>query len=342
MSCIERILTEARDLSRDDLILLVNKLMEGFSHESATSSPKKMIAPRLDCPICHSNAHVVRNGHKHGKQAYICRQCGTSFVTTSNTLLSGSHFGTEIWTKVLEETLRGTSLDKTVKSLASHGCKISHSSLFFMRHKIMLALEDMQVEQPATVEDVVEADETYVPESKKGTKFGPDASRKPRKRGTPASKRGLSDEQICICTTVQRKTGDLIVKSENRARPSSANVVDIYTGHVQKGTLFLTDGMNVYPRLGKILGITVMNVKKESAGFFNLNTVNNLHSFIKRRYTEYRGVATKYLNRYNLVFRAAYRQRTTIGELAETLFASRNPKKVHHYGDVKELNLLAI
>jgi hypothetical protein len=33
--------------------------MEGFSHESATSSPKKMIAPRLDCPICHSNAHVL-------------------------------------------------------------------------------------------------------------------------------------------------------------------------------------------------------------------------------------------------------------------------------------------
>ena len=36
-----------------------------------------------------------------------------------------------------------------------------------MRHKIMLALEDMQAEQPATVEDVVEADETYVPESNK-------------------------------------------------------------------------------------------------------------------------------------------------------------------------------
>lgn len=107
-----------------------------------------------------------------------------------------------------------------------------------MRHKIMLALEDMQVELPAMVEDVVEADETYVPESQKGTKFGPDASRKPRKRGTSASKRGLSSEQICICTAVQRKTGDLIVKSENRARPSGANVVDIYTGHVQKGTLF--------------------------------------------------------------------------------------------------------
>ena len=56
-----------------------------------------------------------------------------------------------------------------------------------------------------------------------------------------ASKCGLSDEQICICTAVQRKSGDLVVKSENCARPSTEDVVDIYTGH-KKGTLFLTDG----------------------------------------------------------------------------------------------------
>ena len=67
MSCIESILTEARGLSRDDLILLVNKLIGSFFHETAASSPKKMTAPHFDCPNCHSNAHVVRNGHKHGK-----------------------------------------------------------------------------------------------------------------------------------------------------------------------------------------------------------------------------------------------------------------------------------
>ena len=85
-----------------------------------------------------------------------------------------------------------------------------------------------------------------------------------------------------------------------------------------------------------------MNVKKENAGFFNLNTVNNLHSFIKNRYRGYRSVATKYLNRYNLVFRAAYRMRISVDELAEKLFLARNPKRVHHYNDVKELNLLAV
>ncbi|MCH4032938.1 MAG: IS1595 family transposase [Lachnospiraceae bacterium] len=336
MGNIERILAAGNNLSDSDLKILVNKIMDRLNHEKAFASSVKIV-PRMECPVCHTSSHVVRNGHKHGKQAFLCRACGKSYVTTSNTLLSGSHYSSDVWKTVLADTLMGVSLDDDLQHI-----RISHTSLFFMRHKIMLALEDLQEVSPAMVEEVVEADETYIPEPEKGTKFGPDAKRKPRKRGTPASKRGLSDEQICICTAVQRKSGDLVVKSENRARPSTEDVVDIYTGHVKKGTLFLTDGMNVYPKLGKVLGLSVMNVKKETGSFFSLNTVNNLHSFIKNRYYDYRGVATKYLNRYNMVFRAAYRMRMSVDELAEKLFLVRDPKRVHHYDDVKELNMFAV
>jgi predicted RNA-binding Zn-ribbon protein involved in translation (DUF1610 family) len=34
------------------------------------------------CPSCGADS-VVRNGHKHGKQAYLCKACGTSFVETT-------------------------------------------------------------------------------------------------------------------------------------------------------------------------------------------------------------------------------------------------------------------
>ena len=297
MGNIEGILAEVNSLSDSDLKIPVNKIMDRLKLEKAFASPAKII-PRMECPVCHTNAHVVRNGHKHGKQAFLCRACGKSYVTTSNTLLACSHYSSVVWKTVLADTLMGVSLDDTRDGLKLRHIKISHTSLFFMRHKTMLALEDLQEISPAMIEDVVEADETYVPESEKGTKFGPSAKRNPRKRGTPAAKRGFSDEQICICTAVQRKSGDLVVQSENRARPSTKDVVDIYTGHVKKGTLFLTDGMNVYPKLGRALGLSIMNVKKETGSFFNLNTVNNLHSFIK--------------NRYNLVFRAAYRMRMSV------------------------------
>ncbi len=110
----------------------------------------------------------------------------------------------------------------------------------------------------------------------------------------------------------------------------------------RRGPSSLRTELNVYPKLGKVLGLSVMNVKKETGSFFNLNTVNNLHSFIKNRYYDYRGVATKYLNRYNMVFRAAYRMRMSVDELAEKLFLVRDPKRVHHHDDVKELNMFAV
>ena len=253
MGNIECILAAGNNLSDSDLKILVNKIMDRLNHEKSFASSVKIV-PRMECPVCHTSSHVVRNGHKHGKQTFLYRACEKSFVTASSTSLSGSHYSSDVWKAVLADTLMGVSLDDTRDGLDLQHIRNSHTSLFFMRHKIMLALENLQEVSPAMVEEVVEADETYVPESEKGTKFGPGAKRKPRKRGTPASKRGLSDEQICICTAVQRKSDDLVIKSENCARPSTEDVVDIYTGHVKKGTLFLTDGIERISEAGQGTG----------------------------------------------------------------------------------------
>ena len=47
----------------------------------------------------------------------------------------------------------------------------------------------------------VEMDETYVTHCRKGRVV---EGHPGKKRGTPATKRGLSDEKICILTAVQR------------------------------------------------------------------------------------------------------------------------------------------
>ncbi|GHU13172.1 hypothetical protein FACS189449_08190 [Alphaproteobacteria bacterium] len=53
-----------------------------------------------------------------------------------------------------------------------------------------------------------------------------------------------------------------------------------------------------------------MRAKSENkgVGFYNINTVNNFHGFIKQRNRNARGFATKYLNRYNSLFSRVYRQ----------------------------------
>lgn len=83
MSDIECILAAVNPLSDSDLKILVNKIMDRLPFEKAFASSVKIV-PRMECPVCHTSAHVVRNGHKHGKQAFLCRACRKSFVTTSN------------------------------------------------------------------------------------------------------------------------------------------------------------------------------------------------------------------------------------------------------------------
>ena len=204
MGNIECILAAGNNLSDSDLKILTNKIIDRLNLEKTVASPVKIVS-RIECPVCHTSTHVVRNSHKHGNQAFLCRACGKSLVTTSNTLLSGSHYSSDIWKTVLADTLMGVSHDDTRDGLDLQHIRISHTSLFFMRHKIMLALEDLQEVSPAMVEEVVKADETYVPESEEGTKSGPDAKRKPRKHGTPASKRGFSDCHAARCQRRKRQ-----------------------------------------------------------------------------------------------------------------------------------------
>ena len=49
---------------------------------------------------------------------------------------------------------------------------------------------------------------------------------KPRHRGEKASKRGLSSEQTCLLTAVQRQ-GDTVLKATNCAAPKSEDIEKI-------------------------------------------------------------------------------------------------------------------
>ena len=86
-----------------------------------------------------------------------------------------------------------------------------------------------------------------------------------------------------------------------------------------------------------------MNQEGDDAHFFNLNTVNGCHSFIKKRYDFYRGVASKYINRYNALFAAAYRNaEPIIRRLKETALAVTGTNYYHSNKDVRTANVLVI
>ena len=123
-----------------------------------------------------------------------------------------------------------------------------------------------------------------------------------------ALRRGLSNEQICICTIVERG-GWQLATAVNRSRPSSEEAVAAYAPHLAPGTIAVCDGLNSYKAVGEASSAVIVGINKEKEkdqGYPNSQAVSGFHSFIKHVYASYRGVATKYINRYNALWPKAY------------------------------------
>lgn len=269
------------------------------------------------CPHCGSSG-FVRNGRKNGKQRYKCKSCQKTFVYTAESALQGSHFGEAVWKQVINDTLEGKSLDKTAESLG-----FSHATAFNMRHKILSALELYEQQSPTVLSGICEVDDTYVLESYKGKKLADDFWRKPRKHGAVAQKRGLSREYVSIQAGVMRG-GKIYTKVVNRATPSSENVKEAFSGHIQTDALVLCDGAKSYAALSDTCEIRKIDTN-EVGEFAHINNVNGYHSYVKERYIAYRGVATKYLNRYSILFSKGYHYTKSLADSIYNILCSNNP-----------------
>lgn len=214
-----------------------------------------------------------------------------------------------------------------------------------MRHKILLALQELPEVTDACLGEVSEFDETFVLDCYKGRKLDSTVARTARKHGAKAQKRGISNEYICICTGIQRK-GDAIAATVNRAKPSAGELIRIFDGHIADGTLALCDGLRSYHAFPGIADCTVKdcnNQRSEESCFYHLNTVNGFHSFIKKRYNFYRGVASKYINRYNALFSAAYRNaESMVRRLTEAVLTVTGVNYYHSNKDIRTVRLVAI
>jgi transposase-like protein len=291
------------------LIDLVRKMPEdcvdeaiAYVQEKIEKSEEKK--PKPPCPHCNDDK-VLRNGRKEGRQRYICKGCGKTFAENTNTAISQSHFGEGVWKQVISDTLSGVSLDETAGSIYT-----SHSTVFNMRHKILLSLEAAQEREPTILDGVCELDDTYVLESRKGSKLSDGYWRGARKHGACAQSAGVSREHVAICAGVGRD-GSAYCQTVNRATPGKKDFERVFGQRIGGEALILYHGAPSYAALGKSCDCPVKNVSEEGSksgkGFYHINTANGFHSFIKQRYYGYRGVATKYLNRYNTLFAKLYR-----------------------------------
>lgn len=299
---------------------------------------------RPDCPYCKST-RVIKHGRvgrkeegDNRKQRFLCHACGRTFLHSTNTVMANSHFDHFVWACFIRDTLAGATLDECAAEFS-----FSHQTAFNMRHKVLMALQGLLDAEPVTLSGIAELDETFVLDCYKGKPVPGEAGRKARKHGAKAAKRGISCEYVAICTGIQRG-GAAMAETVNRAKPSSGEVCGVFGGHIAGGTLVLTDGLRSYKGLEDAAACTVVDINHEGGrGMFNLNTVNSFHSYIKGIYVHYRGVATKYINRYNALFSVAFRCASGLADsLLDSLCNANIQCYWHSVEDVSSYHLVVL
>ena len=265
-------------------------LLSGVTGENASlMAIEAQLAETRLCPHCNT-AGAIAEGVKRGLRRYQCKTCNKTFNAATGTALQGLHNKGK-WLIFGDCLANGL----TVRKAAKH-CNFAASTSFRWRHRFL----GSQDHNPLKLTGIVEADETYVLESRKGER---NLDRKVRRRGGKANKRGLSDEQVPILFAVDRSgtTTCSVLPSV-----TADNVQDILEPRINNDIILVTDGNNIYPPRAKSPGIKheALNISagERKRGVFNISRVNNRHSLFKDFLRRYHGVSSKYLGNYLLWF----------------------------------------
>lgn len=185
---------------------------------------------------------------------------------------------------------------KTIRQCAKE-CWLSVKASFNWRHKILDALQNMA--SNVNLNGIIEADETFFRLSFKGNHRRFKLLRQSYKRGTKATKRGLSKEQVCVPCAVNRD-GLSVAKISNLGKPSVLSLRKVFDDRMIEDSVLVTDKNYSYSLLSELSNFNLVQIKggKRSKGIFNIQHINNYHSRLKSFMRPFHGVATKYLNNY--------------------------------------------
>ena len=289
---IEKLTEEERAVLN---ILIGNKNKSESSVETLLSGLR--FSEKRVCPFC-GGTHVVKNGKRaDGTQKYICRECGRNPLATSNSLLCGTHKDLTTWLKFIECELNDESLKQTAEK-----CGIHLNTALEWRHKLHEAVSNSKKEEQLS--GVIEMDETYPTVSYKGNHSKNKEFTMPReahKRGSQISKRGLSNELLCIPCAVD-ENGNVIGRSIKCGAVSYAGLNSLYSKDtITDNSTIVTDSCKAYILLASDCKSELIQIAagEHTNGEYNIQRVNSFHtSFMTLINYKHRGVSSKHVNGY--------------------------------------------
>lgn len=247
------------------------------------------------CPHC-GLVDVKKNGKtKTGHQRFQCKGCGKSFTYATRTIFHGAKLPLDTYLRYVHCMMHGMTVRAT-----AYECRISKNAAFFLRHKILDALQEMQ--SKVKLDGIVEADETFFRISFKGNHSRSQffsMPREPHMRGERSKKRGISLEKVCVPCAVNRD-GKSIAQIANLGRASVRSISNVFGGRISPDAVLCTDKHNAYVGFAEREGINLLQLKSTQrvSGTLGIQHINGYHSQLKTFMERFHGVATKYLNNY--------------------------------------------
>ena len=260
------------------------------------------------CPFCADERRQKWGRTRTKIQRYRCSGCKKTYSGRTGSALGRIH-RPDLFMVALRDML-GTSAPKSVRKLAKQ-LDVNKYTVWRWRMLVFSIIRNTSV--AASFSGIIEADETYQRESRKGSRewvrhFADpkDVAAPPRPRWedytTKGLKmmRGLSRWQLPILTVADRGGARLFRRLPNRKGITLERAMKPL---VPVDAVLCSDGANGYMNLATAVGLEHFVVgskpgKRVAAGCYHIQNVNSLHARYKRFIKPFCGPATKNLSGY--------------------------------------------
>ena len=245
----------------------------------------KEVVNHATCIYCQSK-RLRKHGFSSGRQRFFCNGCSKTFVCTRGTAYFYQH-KPELWQQYLSHMLQLDSIRRCAKQLG-----IGVNTAFFWRQRYLSATENTF---ESSLEGIIEADETYIRESQKGSRH---LNRPARKRGSKASTPGLNHKDwIAVLTAKDRQHHeyDHVLK-----RVDGAEINRYLGAKIEDESILCTDAQPAYYKMcaEHHLFHVVLKDRRVKNGLYHIQNIHRYHSQIKGYLSTMHGVASQYLPKY--------------------------------------------
>ena len=262
---------------------------------------------RASCPHCGHEGRVRWGRTRTNIQRYRCEGCARTFTGRTGSVAQHLH-RPDLFLEVVKDMLD----PRAPSSIRQLSRRLKRDKYTIWRWR-MIILGAFSGASSDIFAGIVEADETYQRESRKGSRewvrYLRNKGKYPKpprrrwyeygKRGIPML-RGLSRWQLPILTLADRSGAQRFQRIPGRSKGA---IYSALLPLVAKDAVLCSDGHDGYSALAASRGIEHFVIKtkpnqKTASATHHIQNINNLHSRYKNFIRPFRGPASKYLEGY--------------------------------------------